>query len=154
MLPDRVPKLKEIVFHEKLGTQYERVQRVWRLAREIAPLVGADPDLAERAAILAKADLVSGMVGEFPELQGVMGRYYALDQQENPSVANAIAAHYKPLGPSDDVPREPVAIAVALADKLDMLVGLLGDRREADRLQGPLRASPRWRSASSAFVFH
>ena len=123
MLPDRVLKLKEIVFHEKLGSQYERVQRVWRLAREIAPLVGADPDLAERAAILAKADLVSVMVGEFPELQGVMGRYYALDQEENPSVADAIAAHYKPLGPSDDVPREPVAIAVALADKLDMLVG-------------------------------
>jgi len=123
MLPDRVPKLKEIVFHEKLGSQYERVQRVWRLARELAPLVGADPDLAERAAILAKADLVSLMVGEFPELQGVMGRYYALDQEENEAVADAIAAHYKPLGPSDDVPREPVAIAVALADKLDMLVG-------------------------------
>jgi glycyl-tRNA synthetase beta chain len=123
MLPDRVLKLKEIVFHEKLGSQYERVQRVWRLAREIAPLVGADPDLAERAAILAKADLISLMVGEFPELQGVMGRYYALDQEENPSVADAIAAHYKPLGPSDDVPREPVAIAVALADKLDMLTG-------------------------------
>ena len=123
MLPDRVPKLKEIVFHEKLGSQYERVQRVWRLARELAPLVGADPDLAERAAILAKADLVSLMVGEFPELQGVMGRYYALDQEENEAVADAIAAHYKPLGASDDVPREPVAIAVALADKLDMLVG-------------------------------
>jgi len=123
MLPDRVPKLKEIVFHEKLGSQYERVQRVWRLARELAPLVGADPDLAERAAILAKADLVSLMVGEFPELQGVMGRYYALDQEENEVVADAIAAHYKPLGASDDVPREPVAIAVALADKLDMLVG-------------------------------
>ena len=123
MLPDRVVKLKEITFHEKLGSQYERVQRVWKLAREIAPLVGADPDLAERAAILAKADLVSGMVGEFPELQGVMGRYYALDQEENPAVADAIGAHYKPLGPSDEVPREPVAIAVALADKLDMLVG-------------------------------
>jgi glycyl-tRNA synthetase beta chain len=123
MLPDRVPKLKEIAFHDKLGNQYERIQRLWRLAREIAPLVGADPDLAERAAILSKADLLSGMVGEFPELQGVMGCYYALDQQENASVANAIAAHYKPLGPSDDVPREPVAIAVALADKLDMLVG-------------------------------
>jgi glycyl-tRNA synthetase beta chain len=123
MLPDRVPKLKEIVFHEKLGSQYQRVQRVWHLARELAPLVGADPDLAERAAILAKADLVSGMVGEFPELQGVMGRYYALDEQENPAVANAIAAHYKPVGPSDAVPREPVSIAVALADKLDMLVG-------------------------------
>jgi glycyl-tRNA synthetase beta chain len=122
-LEERVLKLKEIVFHEKLGTQYERVQRVWRLARELSPLVGADPDLAERAAILAKADLLSGMVGEFPELQGVMGRYYALDQQENPTVADAIAAHYKPLGPSDEVPREPVAMAVALADKLDMLVG-------------------------------
>ena len=73
--------------------------------------------------MLAKADLVSGMVGEFPELQGVMGRYYALDQEEDPTVANAIAAHYKPLGPSDEVPREPVAIAVALADKLDMLAG-------------------------------
>jgi glycyl-tRNA synthetase beta chain len=123
MLPDRVLELKEIVFHEKLGSQYERVQRIWHLAREIASLVGADPDLAERAAILAKADLVSGMVGEFPELQGVMGRYYALDQKEDASVANAIAAHYKPLGPSDAVPREPVAIAVALADKLDTLVG-------------------------------
>jgi glycyl-tRNA synthetase beta chain len=123
MLEDRVPKLKEIVFHEKLGTQYERVQRVRLLARDIAPRVGADPDLAERAAILAKVDLVTDMVGEFPELQGVMGRYYALDQEENPVVADAIGAHYKPVGPSDQVPREPVAIAVALADKLDMLVG-------------------------------
>ena len=123
MLPDCVPKLKEIVFHEKLGTQYDRIQRCALLAREIAVSVGADPDLAERAAILAKADLVSGMVGEFPELQGVMGRYYALDQEENPTVADAIAAHYKPVGPSDEVPRDPVAIAVALADKLDMLVG-------------------------------
>ena len=123
MLEDRVPKLREIVFHDKLGTQYERVQRVRLLAREVAPLVGADPDLAERAAILAKADLTSDMVGEFPELQGVMGRYYALDQEENPVVADAIAAHYKPLGPSDQVPPDPVAIAVALADKLDTLVG-------------------------------
>ncbi len=118
-----VPKLKDVVFHEKLGTQYDRVHRIWPLARELAPLVGADPDLAERAAIVAKADLVSGMVGEFPELQGVMGRYYALDQQEDPQVADAIAAHYKPVGPSDEVPREPIAIAVALADKLDMLTG-------------------------------
>jgi glycyl-tRNA synthetase beta chain len=123
MLEERVPILKEIVFHERLGTQYERVQRVRVLAREIAKLVRADPDLAERAAILAKTDLVSGMVGEFPELQGVMGRYYALDQEEDPLVADAIAAHYKPVGPSDDVPREPTAIAVALADKLDTLVG-------------------------------
>ena len=122
-LEDWVPKLKEITFHEKLGTQYDRVQRIFHLAREIAPLVGADPDLAERAAIIAKADLVSDMVGEFPELQGVMGRYYALDQKENPTVAEAIAAHYKPVGPTDDVPRDPIAIAVALADKLDTLVG-------------------------------
>jgi glycyl-tRNA synthetase beta chain len=123
MLEERVPKLKEIVFHEKLGTQYDRVQRLRPLARRLAPLVGARPDDAERAAMLAKTDLLSGMVGEFPELQGVMGRYYALDQQEDPSVAGAIATHYKPLGPSDAVPREPVAIALALADKLDMLVG-------------------------------
>ncbi len=122
-LEECVPKLKDIVFHEKLGSQYERVHRTFKLAREIAPLVGADPDLAERAAVLAKADLVSGMVGEFPELQGVMGRYYALDQKETPVVADAIGAHYKPLGPSDDVPREPTAIAAALADKLDTLVG-------------------------------
>ena len=123
MLEERVPKLKEIIFHDKLGTQYGRIQRMRLLAREIALMVGADPDLAERAAILAKADLVSDMVGEFPELQGVMGRYYALDQEEDPVVADAIAAHYKPVGPSDQVPREPVAIAVALADKFDMLAG-------------------------------
>ncbi len=118
-----IPKLKGIIFHEKLGTQYERMERICRLARELAPLVGANPDDAERAAMLSKSDLVSDMVGEFPELQGVMGRYYALEQEENPAVADAIAAHYKPVGPSDDVPREPVAIAVALADKLDTLVG-------------------------------
>jgi len=122
-LEDWVPKLKEITFHEKLGSQYERVKRISALAREIAPLVGAKPDDAERAALMAKADLVSDMVGEFPELQGVMGRYYALDQKENPAVADAIAAHYKPVGPNDDVPRAPIAIAVALADKLDTLVG-------------------------------
>jgi glycyl-tRNA synthetase beta chain len=122
-LEDRVPKLKEITFHEKLGTQYDRVQRIFRLAREIAPLVGADPDLAERAAVLAKADLVTDMVGEFPELQGVMGYYYALDQKENPAVAEAVAAQYKPVGPTEEVPRDPIAIAVALADKLDTLTG-------------------------------
>jgi glycyl-tRNA synthetase beta chain len=122
-LEDRVSKLKEITFHEKLGSQYERVQRIFHLAREIAPLVGADPDLAERAAILAKADLLTDMVGEFPELQGVMGHYYALEQKENPAVAGAIATHYKPVGPTDEVPREPIAIAVALADKLDTLTG-------------------------------
>ncbi|BBE71427.1 glycine--tRNA ligase subunit beta [Oharaeibacter diazotrophicus] len=122
-LEDRLPKLDAITFHEKLGTQGERVGRIAALARTIAPLVGADPDLAERAARLAKADLVSGMVGEFPELQGLMGRYYATRHGEDPAVAAAIEEHYKPQGPSDRVPAAPVSIAVALADKLDMLTG-------------------------------
>ncbi|HXV28771.1 MAG TPA: glycine--tRNA ligase subunit beta [Sinorhizobium sp.] len=118
-----VPKLKGIVFHEKLGSQYLRVQRLRLLARELARHVGVYPDDAERAAMLAKADLVTDMVGEFPELQGIMGRYYALEQQESAPVANAIAAHYKPAGPSDVVPEEPISLAVALADKLDILLG-------------------------------
>ena len=122
-LEDRLEKLKSIVFHEKLGTQYERVERIAALAKELAPLVGADPELAERAARLAKADLVTEMVGEFPELQGLMGRYYAALQGEHPSVAAAIEEHYKPLGPSDRVPTDPVSVAVALADKIDTLVG-------------------------------
>jgi glycyl-tRNA synthetase beta chain len=122
-LEDRLERLKSIVFHEKLGTQYERVERIAALARELAPIVGADPDLAERAARLAKADLVTEMVGEFPELQGLMGRYYAGAQGEHPSVAAAIEEHYKPLGPTDRVPTDPVSVAVALADKLDTLVG-------------------------------
>ena len=117
------PKLGDITFHDKLGTVGERVERVARLAREIAPAVGADADMAERAARLAKADLVSETVGEFPELQGVIGRYIALESGEDREVADAIAAHYKPVGPSDDVPSEPVPIAAALADKLDMLAG-------------------------------
>ncbi|MBB4040203.1 glycyl-tRNA synthetase beta chain [Microvirga flocculans] len=122
-LEDRLEKLKSIVFHEKLGTQYERVERIAALSKELAPIVGADPALAERAARLAKADLVTEMVGEFPELQGLMGRYYATLQGENPSVAAAIEEHYKPLGPSDRVPTDPVSVAVALADKIDTLVG-------------------------------
>ncbi len=122
-LEERLEKLKSIVFHEKLGTQYERVERIAALAKEIAPYVGADPALAGRAARLAKADLVTEMVGEFPELQGLMGRYYATLQGENPSVAAAIEEHYKPLGPSDRVPADPVSVAVALADKIDTLVG-------------------------------
>ena len=122
-LADRVPKLDAIVFHEKLGTQGERVRRIMALARELAPQVGADVAEAERAALLAKADLVSDMVGEFPELQGLMGRYYAAAQGETPAVAAAIEDHYRPQGPSDRVPTEPVSIAVALADKLDTLVG-------------------------------
>jgi glycyl-tRNA synthetase beta chain len=122
-LEDRLEKLKTIVFHEKLGTQYERVERIAALAKELAPTVGADPELAERAARLAKADLVTEMVGEFPELQGLMGRYYATLQGEHASVAAAVEEHYKPLGPSDRVPTDPVSVAVALADKIDTLVG-------------------------------
>ncbi len=122
-LDSRVDALKSITFHAKLGTQYERVERIERLARVIAPLVGANADEAARAARLAKADLTTGMVGEFPELQGVMGRYYALKDGEPASVADAIRDHYKPQGPNDSVPTAPVSIAVALADKLDMLVG-------------------------------
>jgi glycyl-tRNA synthetase beta chain len=112
-----------VTFHAKLGTQGDRVERIRRLAREIAPIVGADPDLADRAAVLAKADLQTEIVGEFPELQGAMGRKYALLQGEHPSVAAAIEEHYKPQGPSDRVPTDPVSVAVALADKLDTLVG-------------------------------
>ena len=122
-LEKHAEKLAGITFHEKLGSQAERVERIARLARELAPIVGADPDDAERAAKLAKADLVTGMVGEFPELQGVMGRYYALAQGEKPAVADAIRDHYRPQGPGDAVPSEPVSVAVALADKLDTLVG-------------------------------
>ncbi|HEV2553867.1 MAG TPA: glycine--tRNA ligase subunit beta [Bosea sp. (in: a-proteobacteria)] len=124
-LDQRMAKLDRlgVVFHAKLGTQGERVQRIAALARELAPIVGADPELAERAAKLAKADLPTEMVGEFPELQGLMGRKYAELQGEHPSVCAAIEEHYKPLGPSDRVPTDPVSVAVALADKLDTLVG-------------------------------
>jgi glycyl-tRNA synthetase beta chain len=124
-LDQRMAKLDRlgVVFHAKLGTQGQRVQRIAALARDLAPLVGADPELAERAAKLAKADLPTEMVGEFPELQGLMGRKYAELQGEHPSVCAAIEEHYKPLGPSDRVPTDPVSVAVALADKLDTLVG-------------------------------
>ncbi len=122
-LEDRLEKLKSITFHAKLGTQYERVERIVALAKELAPIVKADVTQAARAALLCKADLVSEMVGEFPEVQGLMGRYYATRQGEAPSVAAAIEEHYKPQGPSDIVPTDHVSIAVALADKLDTLVG-------------------------------
>jgi len=112
-----------VTFHAKLGTQGERVERIAKLAAEIAPLVGADPKLATRAAVLAKADLQTEVVGEFPELQGAMGRKYALLQGEDEAVAAALEEHYKPQGPSDVVPKNPVSVAVALADKLDTLVG-------------------------------
>jgi len=122
-LEDRLPKFDHIVFHEKLGTQGERIQRIERLAAEIAPLVGADVEKARRAAKLAKADLLTEVVGEFPELQGLMGKYYALAQGEDASVAAASEDHYKPQGPNDRVPTDPVSVAVALADKIDTLVG-------------------------------
>ncbi|MEW6639644.1 MAG: glycine--tRNA ligase subunit beta [Pseudomonadota bacterium] len=122
-LDARLPKFEQIVFHEKLGTQAARIARIERLAVELAPQVGADVARVGRAAQLAKADLLTEVVGEFPEVQGLMGRYYALAQGEDASVAAAIEDHYKPQGPNDRVPTDPVAVAVALADKLDTLVG-------------------------------
>jgi glycyl-tRNA synthetase beta chain len=122
-LEDRLPKFKDIIFHEKLGTQAERIERIERLAGELAPLVGADVEKAKRAARLCKADLLSEVVGEFPELQGLMGKYYAEAQGEDEAVAHASEDHYKPKGPDDLVPSDPISIAVALADKLDTLVG-------------------------------
>ncbi|RWH70191.1 MAG: glycine--tRNA ligase subunit beta [Mesorhizobium sp.] len=112
-----------VTFHAKLGTQGQRVERIKRLAQELAPIVGADSALVARAAVLAKADLQTEVVGEFPELQGAMGRKYALLQGEHASVAAAAEEHYKPQGPSDRVPTDPVSVAVALADKLDTLTG-------------------------------
>jgi len=122
-LEDRLPKFDQIVFHEKLGSQSERIARIVDLAAEVAPIVGAKLADAERAARLCKADLLTEVVGEFPELQGLMGRYYAEAQNEDDAVAHAIEDHYKPKGPDDLVPGDPVAIAVALADKIDTLVG-------------------------------
>ncbi len=125
-LDSRLRALEQVTFHAKLGSQGERVARLAALAGAIAPLVGADPALAERAARLCKADLTTGMVGEFPELQGVMGRYYALHAGEETAVAEAIRDHYGPKGPTDTVPTAPVAMAVALADKLDLLAAFFG----------------------------
>ena len=122
-LEERLEKLKAVTFHEKLGTQHERVERIAFLARELAPFLGVDPRKAEAAARLAKADLVTEMVGEFPELQGHMGRRYAEAQGVPADVAAAIEEHYKPQGASDTPPTAPLSIVVAIADKLDMLVG-------------------------------
>jgi len=122
-LEDRLPKFEHIVFHEKLGTQAARIARITALAGQLAPIVDADRAKAERAAQLCKADLLTDVVGEFPELQGLMGRYYAEAQNEDEAVAHACEDHYKPKGPDDLVPADPVSIAVALADKIDTLVG-------------------------------
>jgi glycyl-tRNA synthetase beta chain len=122
-LGDRFDKLGNIVFHEKLGSVKDKAERVMALAKELAPKVGADPAQAERAAKLAKCDLVSDMVGEFAELEGVMGRYYATLQGEPQAIADAVRDHYKPKGPGDAVPGGAVGTAVALADKFDTLVG-------------------------------
>jgi glycyl-tRNA synthetase beta chain len=120
-LEDRLPKFKDIIFHEKLGTQAERIERIERLAGELAPLVGADVEKAKRAAHLCKADLLTEVVGEFPELQGLMGKYYAEAQGEDEAVAHACEDHYKPKGPDDLVPSDVVSIVVALAEKIDTL---------------------------------
>jgi len=122
-MEDWVEGLSSVTFHAKLGSQAERVGRIAALAREIAPHVGADADKAEEAARIAKADLRSEMVGEFPELQGVMGRYYALEAGRDTDVADACRDHWKPLGQDDEVPNAPISVAVALADKLDTLTG-------------------------------
>lgn len=122
-LGDRREALRDVKFYDKLGTMADKVQRIAELANELAKYCNADPEKAHKAATLAKADLTTGMVGEFPELQGVMGRYYALNDGEDASVADAIAQHYSPLGPTDGCPTAPVSVAVALADKIDTLVG-------------------------------
>jgi glycyl-tRNA synthetase beta chain len=122
-LEDRLPKFDHIVFHEKLGTQAERIARIEALAGHIAQATGADIPKTERAARLCKADLLTEVVGEFPELQGLMGRYYAEAQGEDEAVAHTCEDHYRPKGPDDLVPADPISVAVALADKLDTLVG-------------------------------
>ncbi len=125
-LETRVPRLAGVVYHSKLGSQLERVERIQLLAGKIAHLIGADPLLTGRAAWLSKADLLTEMVGEFPELQGTMGRYYAVNDGEPKAVADAIEAHYRPRFAGDAIPTDPVSVAVALADKLDTLCGLFG----------------------------
>ncbi|HTR85288.1 MAG TPA: glycine--tRNA ligase subunit beta, partial [Reyranella sp.] len=135
-LEERLPALKGIVFHAKLGTQAERVERIVKLAREVARLVpGADAAQVEQAARLCKADLVSGVVGEFPEVQGIMGRYYALHEKLPAAVADAIGDHYAPAGPNDRCPSAPVSMAVALADKLDALISFwsIGEKPTGSR---------------------
>ncbi|WP_293898053.1 glycine--tRNA ligase subunit beta [Phenylobacterium sp.] len=137
-LEDRLEKLKGVTFHAKLGTMYQRVDRIASLAALLAPRVQAGPETRAKAitaALLCKADLVTGMVGEFPELQGVMGGHYAVSEQLDPLVADAIRSHYKPQGPSDDIPANSVGVVVALADKLDLLVSFfsIGEKPTGSR---------------------
>jgi len=134
-LEERVPELGKVVYHNKLGSQRDRVDRIKLLAGKIARVLGADVQQAERAAELAKADLLTGMVGEFPELQGVMGRYYALHDGEPAAVADAIEAHYRPRFAGDKLPEGNIACAVALADKLDAIAGLfsIGQQPTGDK---------------------
>ena len=140
-LEDRLPKFEHIVFHEKLGTQAERIARIERLAGELAPLVGADVEKAKRAARLCKADLLTEVVGEFPELQGLMGKYYAEAQGEDEAVAHAIEDHYKPKGPGRSRAGRS-GLDRGRARRQDRHAGrVLGDRREADGEQGPLCAA-------------
>jgi len=125
-LADRVAHLGSVVYHNKLGSQLERVERVRILAKAIAQNIGTNSELADRAAFLAKADLVTNMVGEFPELQGTMGRYYALADGEDPAVADAIEQHYRPRFAGDLLPANDIGVALALADKMETLAGLFG----------------------------
>ena len=125
-LESRIPSLTQMMFHEKLGTLEEKVARIEALAVVLAPIFGADPEQVKRAAHLCKADLMTGMVGEFASLQGIMGRYYALAEGESSEVAQAIAEHYAPAGPDDMCPSAAVSVAVSLADKIDTLVGFFG----------------------------
>lgn len=122
-LAERLAKFGNVTFHEKLGSQFERIERIAALAKALAPLVGASPGLAEQAALYAKSDLRTEVVGEFPEVQGLMGKYYARLEGLPEEIALAAEEHYKPQGPGDRVPAAPVSVAVALADKLDTLTG-------------------------------
>ena len=125
-LESRVEGLRHVVYHNKLGSQYERMLRVRRIAAAAAALLGANKTEADRAAMLAKADLRTLMVGEFPELQGIMGEYYAENDKESKDVALAIREHYQPRYAGDALPSTSVSLAVALADKLETLIGLFG----------------------------
>ena len=144
-LDQRLDKLlsQGVIFHQKLGSLGRRIARIFFLTNELARMVGANAILARNAARLAKADLATEIVGEFPELQGIMGRYYAIAQGEELSVADAIEDHYKPQGPNDRIPTSPVSIAVALADKIRLTRRVLGNRRKTNWQQGPLCSSTR-----------